>query len=901
MRKIPYGKLLLLLFAIALLATQAHAVSICSGAPGCTGIINYFTCIAMGCTWNGPMPGPICESTPCADAITDCCADAPFCVGPAGDRACASCIPDGDAATCGSGAECCSGACNLAGLCETIFLPALADYVASIDAPSSATVGVPFSITVNTTNIGTDDGFDFSTTTVEFTGSSAQAITVDGLRAGGMQSDGLTFTCASAGTRMFTVTADSDANIAESNEGNNAVTRPVDCLAAAPPPQPDYISHALASATVSLGATFAVDYDVQNAGGAAGENASVVRITFTGNPAQNIVVPALAAGQMQMGSASFICSNPGSNIATVIADQNSNVSESDETNNQAAFTITCGTVVADCGDLPCADDWDCCPLAPNCAQASASTPLRCMECIPDGSPTQCDAAHLCCSGAVCGGDSLCHANQPPGALPIPSITSSTPTFNVGSSAQCGNCPPVPTPIDPETGAPAATIDYLWYLDGAPLGAWSSVYSDYTCAGACAEGSSVALHVRACDASAPPVCAEAVSAPLVVAAPPPPPPTTPFCRSDQFNGILQLCAIAGIGMAALIAFFYMIGEMMQNARMLSWAKTEAMQVFISLVIAMVILWVLSIFCQIEIGEMTELLGLPGLPAVYATRSDANFYNAGMLYLENLGGAGLANIASLRYNLGAYEIRTSFNNYECDSICLLSLSSTNVAVFGGETSSLALTNNLLSLATISYLSSIFQYFVLLYIMNGLFIVFLPLAMVMRSIPFMRNFGGALIGIFVALYLFYPAMLVFDGFVVPGMTRAIGMPVVLVDRTGSHCGTGDGYNLGLGIFNGSVGCVSGRGEAEFDNTGISGVQQGDMMELLPTISHEDGDGNLIVDGIWPPYDVASSIKINVLIFLASVFFPAMNFIVIAALARDLSRFLGEEADISRLGQMV
>jgi hypothetical protein len=46
---------------------------------------------------------------------------------------------------------------------------------------------------------------------------------------------------------------------------------------------------------------------------------------------------------------------------------------------------------------------------------------------------------------------------------------------------------------------------------------------------------------------------------------------------------------------------------------------------------------------------------------------------------------------------------------------------------------------------------------------------------------------------------------------------------------------------------------------------------------------------------------LKTNVLIFLTSVFLPAINFIVIVGLARDISHFLGEEADISRLGQMV
>ncbi|MFA6214600.1 MAG: hypothetical protein WC717_04965, partial [Candidatus Micrarchaeia archaeon] len=53
--------------------------------------------------------------------------------------------------------------------------------------------------------------------------------------------------------------------------------------------------------------------------------------------------------------------------------------------------------------------------------------------------------------------------------------------------------------------------------------------------------------------------------------------------------------------------------------------------------------------------------------------------------------------------------------------------------------------------------------------------------------------------------------------------------------------------------------------------------------------------------PNEIPRAIQLNVLIFLPAVFLPAMNFLVIAAFGRELSRFLGEEADMSRLGQMI
>ena len=79
--------------------------------------------------------------------------------------------------------------------------------------------------------------------------------------------------------------------------------------------------------------------------------------------------------------------------------------------------------------------------------------------------------------------------------------------------------------------------------------------------------------------------------------------------------------------------------------------------------------------------------------------------------------------------------------------------------------------------------------------------------------------------------------------------------------------------------------RTEAGLDNTGSSETE----------MNHLDDPSGSVNEGL------ANSIEVNALIFLSAIFLPAINFIVIAALARDLTHFLGEEADISRLGQMV
>jgi hypothetical protein len=367
--------------------------------------------------------------------------------------------------------------------------------------------------------------------------------------------------------------------------------------------------------------------------------------------------------------------------------------------------------------------------------------------------------------------------------------------------------------------------------------------------------------------------------------------TPFsCNQAQFDDILQICGIAALAMFALIALTYIGGEAMQSPRMLTWAKTEAVQAFSSLIIVSMLLFTMSMLCNFQVGELQGAFGLSSMPKIYVSAGNGidTLYNGAMRYVENLAALGLSNVNSLRYDLAAYEIRTSFNTFECRGICVFSLASTSVSPFGGESMNLAVTNNLLGIGTISYLSSIFQYFTLIYIYSGLFTIFLPIALIMRSVPFMRHFGGSLIAIFVVLYIMYPLMLVADAYVVPGFTASSPSPMVMCDRDGRGCKGSDVFSSGAqGISCVSAGSAPCNGFTEMNmevSTGAlgSGINEASIGKISPNT-------------------ITSAIQLNILIFLSSVFLPALNFIVIAAFGRELSRFLGEEADMSRLGQMI
>ncbi|MBI4399550.1 hypothetical protein HY570_02265, partial [Candidatus Micrarchaeota archaeon] len=95
-------------------------------------------------------------------------------------------------------------------------------------------------------------------------------------------------------------------------------------------------------------------------------------------------------------------------------------------------------------------------------------------------------------------------------------------------------------------------------------------------------------------------------------------------------------------------------------------------------------------------------------------------------------------------------------------------------------------------------------------------------MRSLPFLRGFGGALISISLGLFIFYPFMLVLDAL------------------------------LFLPLYN-----------------------------------------NLTITD--PLLTRASAL------FIAAVFLPALNFVIISAFTRELSHLFGGDVDVSKLSQMI
>ena len=337
----------------------------------------------------------------------------------------------------------------------------------------------------------------------------------------------------------------------------------------------------------------------------------------------------------------------------------------------------------------------------------------------------------------------------------------------------------------------------------------------------------------------------------------------YCDSSQLSTMQSYSFVGLVIMAIMIAFVYMLGEFISNPKLLVWAKVELVQLFASVIIVGLVIALLSITCFVQVGGLIGLTNfnpnpsyLPNSPTTGApvfSQTDL-LLNASESYVMAVRDFDHAVLSQIRYNMGVIELRAGTTKWNCELLCLLGGQGTSVAQYSGEYSILSMFGMLMNMSTASYLSSIFMLFTLHFITDGLFGLLLPLGILLRSLPYMRGVGGALIALVLAMYVFYPAMLVVDSL--------LWMPV---------------YNSAVVPSNALMGTAAYINSQEADLNG----------------------GLLTFDN--PYQSPVQLVMLSGVAFLASAFLPAINFIIIAALARTASHILGEEIDISRLAQMV
>jgi hypothetical protein len=349
----------------------------------------------------------------------------------------------------------------------------------------------------------------------------------------------------------------------------------------------------------------------------------------------------------------------------------------------------------------------------------------------------------------------------------------------------------------------------------------------------------------------------------------------------FNGtIVPLTAIASLTASVLIAITYKVGNAMANARMTLWAKTEAFQLAISVVTLVFIYLAVTTMCGLDMREVANIFG------VTAPSSALNVYDAAQEYLNEAALYSHNALTVVRYHLEGYTVLSYLNAFECDFNtgaigwgCLFGYSGANLQPVGGYGALTAALNVFFNSTIIAHFTALNYIFILMFVYRGFVFLFLPLGVLLRSLPYLRSMGALFIALALSFLLVYPLML--------------GVFYLMRDTL---------VNANAGYTPLSVAMSEYDERVYPDKEGWAAVGQ-----ALITVSSDQIKGNYfssngaLCNDACDLEDPEGAIKFAAYAFVAAVFLPTVALLAAIASVGYLARLYGEEIDLSRLTQLV
>lgn len=319
--------------------------------------------------------------------------------------------------------------------------------------------------------------------------------------------------------------------------------------------------------------------------------------------------------------------------------------------------------------------------------------------------------------------------------------------------------------------------------------------------------------------------------------------------DSFmsGSVYPVVGIAGLLTATIVAVCYMAAQLLQSPRLGTWAKTEALQVVISALFAIIIMQLVQVSCTLDANSLVDLVG--GTPHAAPT----SLFNSSSIYLEAVANFSHAAFVNARYYMGKINMAESYSIWECPLWCFFSQGGSGTSQMP-ESGKSYLTAGLMvafNVALFAHMNALMHIFFLGYIRSGFFLFFLPLALILRSLPYLRQVGSLLISVTFGFFVIYPLILsAFSLSLVPVLPT---MPLKSESSLTPDAGAGA--------------WLSGNVE-------------------VATITPSD---------MFTAFGEASSA------FFYSIFVLTMAILATAAASAYFARLMGEEIDLSRIMQMV
>ncbi|HID73170.1 TPA: hypothetical protein EYP38_04460, partial [Candidatus Micrarchaeota archaeon] len=194
-------------------------------------------------------------------------------------------------------------------------------------------------------------------------------------------------------------------------------------------------------------------------------------------------------------------------------------------------------------------------------------------------------------------------------------------------------------------------------------------------------------------------------------------------SSDFTGfltgtIIPLAGVSAMATIMIIIITFFLGRLLSNPKLTLWAKTEMLQVFISLGIIMFLGTTMNTFCAIDLGDVAAIFET----GVSTASPPDSIYDAAETYLVEAMLYSHNAMATIRYHLQAYTIFSYLSVFDCDFFCLFGYSGTNTMPFGGYAAYQSAMNIFLNSTLMAHITVTSYLFLLMFIYRGFVFLFL-----------------------------------------------------------------------------------------------------------------------------------------------------------------------------------
>ncbi len=220
----------------------------------------------------------------------------------------------------------------------------------------------------------------------------------------------------------------------------------------------------------------------------------------------------------------------------------------------------------------------------------------------------------------------------------------------------------------------------------------------------------------------------------------------------FNDILILCAISALATVGVIAISYMLGQIFSNPKISLWSKTELLQLFFSIVSVFFIILLIESFCSFNISAVSSLTQNP-------SQETLSIYGAAEKYFLESGQYIHNSLSIQQYHMMAYNMLLLRGRYDCflgPILCLFGNSMISYSPYAWASASIGILNISLNSTLVAFMSNLSFLFVLEYSTSGFVMLFLPIGIFLRSLPYLRSLGSLFIAIALCFMIVYPLLL-------------------------------------------------------------------------------------------------------------------------------------------------